>query len=186
MFVPSTQFVTAVQAADSPDPAVRQLAHNTQAIVFLGTPHLGSAVAKLKQHTQLILSPTVEVKELEENSAYLVRLHRKFEQYLAAHSDRDRRPMHIVSVAEGNPTRLTTFKFPFHIVQEQSARLHVGDHYVLNVDHLGLSKPIFRQSFLYQRILALVGEVLGAEQRKADAAAAASSADEAVEDIADV
>lgn len=147
-----------VQAADSADPVVRQLADNTQAIVFLGTPHRGSAVAKLKQHTQLILSPTVEVKELEENSACLLKLHRRFEEYLAAH-----RTMRIVSVVEGNPTRLTTFKFPFHIVNEDSARLPVGDHYVLNVDHLGLSKPIYRQSFLYQRILAVVGEVLANE-----------------------
>lgn len=151
-----------MQAAASSDPAVQRLADNTEAFVFLGTPHRGSAVAKLKQHTQLILSPTVEVKELEEDSAYLLSLHADFERYMAQH----KRGMRILSVAEGEPTRLTTFKFPFHIVQEQSARLPVGEHYVLNVDHLGLSKPMYRQSFLYQRILAVVSDVLDAEQRR--------------------
>lgn len=151
-----------VQAAASDDPAVQRLAHNTEALVFLGTPHRGSAVAKLKQHTQLIFSPTVEVKELEENSAYLLKLHADFELYMAHHNRR----MRILSVAEGEPTRLTTFKFPFHIVQEQSARLPMGEHYVLNVDHLGLSKPMYRQSFLYQRILAVVSDVLNAEQHR--------------------
>lgn len=152
-----------MQALESDDPAVRQLASNTQAIVFLGTPHRGSAVAKLKQHTQLILSPTVEVKELEENSAYLLQLHQKFERFME-----QQRQLRIVSVTEGNPTRLTTFKFPFHIVPETSARLPVGDHYVLNVDHLGLSKPVVRQSFLYQRILAVLGDVLLDECRRRD------------------
>lgn len=155
---------------------MQQLAHSTQAIVFLGTPHRGSAVAKLKQHTQLLLSPTVEVKELEENSAYLLQLHRKFEQFVERQHQ-----LRIVSVSEGNPTRLTTFKFPFHIVPETSARLPVGDHYVLNVDHLGLSKPVVRQSFLYQRILTLMADVLADERQRRDAeqAAAAEAALEA-------
>lgn len=145
-----------VQALESDVPEMRQLAENTRAILFLGTPHKGSAVAKLKQHIQLILSPTIEVKELEENSTYLLNLHEKFLQFMSSAKDN----VQIVSVAEGCPTVLTAFKFPFHIVTQESAKLQFGDFYVLNVDHLGLSKPIFRQSFLYQRLLEMVKDVL--------------------------
>ena len=145
-----------IQALESSDEATKKLAENTRAILFLGTPHKGSAVAKLKQHIQLILSPTVEVKELEENGTYLLKLHDKFLTYI----DNVKEKVEIVSVAEGCPTVLTAFKFPFHIVTAESAKLQFGDFYVLNVDHLGLSKPIFRQSFLYRRLVTIIDDVL--------------------------
>lgn len=145
-----------IQALESDDANTRQLAENTKGLLFLGTPHKGSPVAKLKQHIQLIFSPTIEVKELEENNTYLLRLHEKFLKYIDTAKER----IEVVSVAEGCPTVLTAFKFPFHIVSEESAQLHFGDFYVLNVDHLGLSKPVFRQSFLYQRLLAIIRDVM--------------------------
>ncbi|XP_011066797.1 PREDICTED: protein SERAC1 isoform X2 [Acromyrmex echinatior] len=40
---------------------------NTKAILFYGTPHRGSHVAALKQTTQMLLWPTVEVQELRED-----------------------------------------------------------------------------------------------------------------------
>ena len=46
---------------------------NTKAILFYGTPHRGSHVAALKQTTQMLLWPTVEVQELREgNCRFLV------------------------------------------------------------------------------------------------------------------
>lgn len=145
-----------VQAMESDDPNERMLAENTRAILFLGTPHKGSAIAKMKQHIHLILSPTIEVKELQENGPYLLNLHEKFVQYMEKFKEK----VEVVSVAEGCPTMLTSFKFPFRIVTEDSAKLKYGDFYVLNVDHLGLCKPVFRQSFLYQRLLRLILDVL--------------------------
>lgn len=41
---------------------------NTKAILFYGTPHRGSHVAALKQATQMLLWPTVEVQELREGN----------------------------------------------------------------------------------------------------------------------
>lgn len=145
-----------VQAMNDPNDDIKKLALNTRGILFLGTPHKGSSVAKLKQHIQFLLSPTIEVKELEENASFLLSLHEKFLEYLKEMKDK----VNIVSVVEGSPTMLTSFKFPIRIVTQESARLQFGDFYVLNVDHLGLSKPIFRQSFLYQRLLMVIKDVI--------------------------
>lgn len=147
-----------VQAMNDSNDAIKKLALNTRGILFLGTPHKGSSVAKLKQHIQFLLSPTIEVKELEENASFLLSLHEKFLGYLSEMKDR----VKIVSVVEGSPTMLTSFKFPIRLVTQESAKLHFGDFYILNVDHLGLSKPIYRQSFLYQRLLMIIKDVLGA------------------------
>lgn len=144
-----------VQALNDSNANVRAIGENTRAILFLGTPHKGSPVAKLKQHVQLILSPTIEVKELRENCQLLLQLQTQFEHALA----KLKTPIKIVSIAEGLPTAITTFKFPMQFVNEESANLNIGDFYVLNVDHLGLCKPVFRQSFLYQRLLAVINDV---------------------------
>lgn len=161
-----------VQALASDDPAKRTISENTRAIMFLGTPHRGSPVAKLKQHVQMIFSPSIEVKELREDSQPLERLHERFGDML----QQRRRPITIVSIAEGNPTNITAFKFPMHFVTDASAKLDVGEFYVLNVDHLGLSKPMYQQSFMYQRLLGIMRAVL--EDVRFDAAenAAASKA----------
>ncbi|XP_055535747.1 protein SERAC1 isoform X2 [Wyeomyia smithii] len=141
-----------VQAASSGDPAVRQIAHNSRAIMFLGTPHRGSAVAKLKQHTSALVWPSVEVRELEENSKQLLHLNKTFLKTICSF----RRKPEIVSVCEGRPTVLTSFKLAFHIVPEQSARIDEGDFYLTGDDHLNLSKPVCRQSFLYQRLIGTI------------------------------
>lgn len=147
-----------VQSLESSDPKIRQIGENTRAIMFLGTPHKGSPVAKLKQHVQILLSPSIEVKELRENSQMLLNLQEQFEGKLRSM----RRPIQVVSIAEGCPTNITTFKFPLQFVNEESAKLNFGDFYVLNVDHLGLSKPVYRQSFLYQRLLRVIDDVFDA------------------------
>nr|XP_019536327.2 protein SERAC1-like isoform X3 [Aedes albopictus] len=140
------------QAAASDDPAVRRIAQNSRAVMFLGTPHRGSAIAKLKQHTSALVWPSVEVRELEENSLHLLHLHKTF---LKTINQLPKKP-EIVSVCEGSATVLTSFKLPLHIVPEKSARLDEGDFYLIKEDHLSLSKPMCRQSFLYQRLISTI------------------------------
>lgn len=145
-----------MNAKDSEDPKQKQLAKNTSGIVFLGTPHRGSPIAKWKQHMQVLLSPSIEVKEMEEGAPRLLELHDKFMACLKTCF----RNINIVSIAEGSPTMLTSFKFPLRIVTEESAFIDFGDFYVLKDDHLSLSKPIFKQSFLYQRLLQVIDETI--------------------------
>lgn len=150
-----------VQSLSSTDKMKRAIAENTRAILFLGTPHKGSPVAKLKQHVQMIFSPTIEVQELREHSEHLLDLQQQFDKALKVLPE----PIKIVSIAEGCPTNITAFKFPMQFVTQESAKLDVGEFYVLNVDHLGLSKPIFRQSFLYQRLVKMIGDVIEMSRR---------------------
>ncbi|KAH8262225.1 hypothetical protein KR038_002842, partial [Drosophila bunnanda] len=150
-----------IKSTDSEDPKVQQLAKNTRGIVFLGTPHRGSPIAKWKQHMQMILSPSIEVKEMEENAPKLLEMHRRFMDCLHKFLHR----VKVVSVAEGSPTMLTSFKFPLRIVTEESSKIDFGDYYLLNDDHLGLSKPIYRQSFLYQRLLHVIEEAVKERDR---------------------
>lgn len=66
------------QAMENQEKTQKAVGENTKAIMFLGTPHRGTAVAKLKQHMQIILSPSMEVREMEENATPLLKLHDKF------------------------------------------------------------------------------------------------------------
>lgn len=139
-----------LKSLDSPDSQKQQIAKNTKGIVFLGVPHKGSPIAKWKQIK--LLSPSIEVKEMEEGSPKLLLWHTKFMHMLKTRLDK----VNVVSIGEGSPTMLTTFKFPLRIVTEESANIHYGDFYILKDDHLSLSKPVFKQSFLYQRLIEVV------------------------------
>lgn len=43
-----------------------KLCENTKGIIFYSTPHRGSHIAALKQTTQMLVWPSVEVQELRE------------------------------------------------------------------------------------------------------------------------
>ncbi|KAH8263270.1 hypothetical protein KR044_006683, partial [Drosophila immigrans] len=151
-----------LKSVDAIEPQVQQIARNTKGIVFLGTPHRGSSIAKWKQHMQMILSPSIEVKEMEENSPKLLDMHRRFMGCLRTRL----RHVNVLTLAEGSPTMLTTFKFPLRIVTEESSRIDFGDFFLLKDDHLSLSKPIYRQSFLYQRLLHVIKDALRSNEPK--------------------
>uniref|UniRef100_A0A182JWX7 GPI inositol-deacylase n=1 Tax=Anopheles christyi TaxID=43041 RepID=A0A182JWX7_9DIPT len=146
-----------VQALESPNPKVRRLAENSRVVMFLGTPHRGSGVAKLKQHTSALVWPSVEVQELEENSTHLLHLNKTF---LRSVDGLGARKPKIITLCEGKPTVLTSFKLAIHVVPESSARIDAGDFYLTSEDHLNLSKPICRQSFLYQRLVGAIQEAI--------------------------
>uniref|UniRef100_A0A8W7NZ19 Protein SERAC1 n=1 Tax=Anopheles coluzzii TaxID=1518534 RepID=A0A8W7NZ19_ANOCL len=116
-----------------------------------------TGVAKLKQHTSALVWPSVEVQELEENSTHLLHLNKSFLR--SVDSLGVRRPK-IITLCEGKPTVLTSFKLAIHVVPESSARIDAGDFYLTSEDHLNLSKPICRQSFLYQRLVGAIQEAI--------------------------
>lgn len=120
---------------------------NTKAILFYGTPHRGSHLATLKQTTQMLVWPTIEVQELREESPQLLKLHEEFLKML------DEYHIEIVSFAETKPTLLTALKFPFQFVSLQSADPDVGEFFEIDQDHLSICKPANRQSFLYQKLV---------------------------------
>ncbi|XP_032663066.1 protein SERAC1 isoform X2 [Odontomachus brunneus] len=123
---------------------------NTRAIVFYSTPHRGSHVAALKQTTQMLVWPTVEVQELREESPQLLQLHEEFLEMLKEY------PIEIVSFAETKSTLVTALKFPFQFVSLDSADPGVGEFFEIPQDHISICKPASRQSFLYQKLLSVI------------------------------
>ncbi|XP_011352205.1 protein SERAC1 isoform X2 [Ooceraea biroi] len=111
---------------------------NTKAILFYSTPHRGSHVAALKQTTQMLVWPTVEVQELREESPQLLKLNEEFLQMLETYR------IDIVSFTETKPTPVTALKFPLQFVSCPSADLGVGEFFQIPQDHLSICKPASR------------------------------------------
>lgn len=141
-------------ALASEDPKIRKIGENSRGIVFLGVPHRGSSIAKLSQQTS-VLWPTVEVKDLEENSKELLKLHEEFLENLMNMKN----PMEVVSIVEGTSTRIFQ-NLKLHVVPISSAYLGYGDFYISQENHLNLSKPLSQNSFLYLTIVNMIEKIL--------------------------
>lgn len=150
------------QAMTSQDPKIRNIAENSRGIIFLGTPHKGSAIAKYTQQTAL-LWPTIEVKDMEENSKELLKLNDEFLANIAKLSH----PVEIVSVAEGSAMKVFQ-NIKMIVVPMKSAFLGYGEFYVSNENHLNLSKPISQNSFIYLTVVNLIEKILKQETTMTD------------------
>ena len=126
--------------------------------MFLGTPHKGSAMAKLSQQTA-ILWPTIEVKELEDKSKQLIQLNQEF----LANIQKLTKPIKIISIAEGSTTKILHVNL--QIVPFDSAFLGVGNFYISSENHLNLSKPVTKDSFLYTKIVKMIDQILKEEKK---------------------
>lgn len=142
------------QALASDDPLVRKIGENTRGIIFLGTPHHGSSIAKYSQQTG-VLWPSIEVTDMEENSKELKKLNNEFLENIS----KMKQPMEVISIAEGSGMKV----FPnikMIVVPLNSAYLGYGDFYVSNEDHLNLSKPVSQNSFIYLTVVNLISKIL--------------------------
>ncbi len=146
-------------ALASNDPKIRQIGENSHGVVFLGVPHRGSIIAKLSQQAS-VLWPTVEVKDLEENSKELLKLNDEFLDNVL----RKKSAMEIVSIAEGTSTKIFQ-NIKLHIVPITSAYLGYGDFYISQENHLNLSKPLSQNSFLYLTVVNLIKKILKQQQK---------------------
>lgn len=141
------------QSLASKDPKIRKIGENTRGIIFLGTPHRGSSFAKYSQQTGL-LWPTIEVKEMEENSKALLKLNDEFLWNLG----KMKQPVEVISVAEGSAMKILNIKLT--VVPLQSAFLGYGEFFVSNENHLNLSKPISQNSFIYLTVVNMIENIL--------------------------
>ncbi|XP_008546833.1 protein SERAC1 [Microplitis demolitor] len=133
-----------------------RLCDNTKGIIFYSTPHRGSHVATLKQTTQMLLWPSVEVQELREESPQLLKLHEEFKKMLEQYK------MEIVSFSETKSTLVSALKVPLQIkfVLPESANPGVGEFYEIPQDHLSICKPASKHSFLYRKIVDVLKKMI--------------------------
>lgn len=143
-----------VMAYESENPDMINFAKNGKGIVFYSTPHRGSSFASLNTPASIVVMPSVEVQELRQESENLKSLHSKFLELL-----RDV-PMEIVSFVETKGTIISAMKIAISLVHVDSANIGIGEHYEIPQDHLGICKPYNRQSFLYQRVVKLIKDIL--------------------------
>ncbi|CRL02310.1 CLUMA_CG015381, isoform A [Clunio marinus] len=111
------------EALKSNDPNVRKIGENTRGIIFLGTPHRGSAIAKYSQQAG-VLWPTIEVQDMEENSKDLLKLN---DEFLENVSD-TKNHVEIVSIAEGSSMKVFQ-NIKLIVVPLESAYLGYGEFY---------------------------------------------------------
>ena len=130
------------------------LVDNAKGMMFFGTPHLGSSVAKLNSATKFFFFPSTEVNDLEENSPQLVDLNQNFKNLVKDKSD-----LRIISFGEsfGTPAM---FGIDMMFVSPESANLGIGEHYQLKANHLNVCKPDSKESIIYRRFIDLVMDVI--------------------------
>ena len=135
---------------------------NTQSIVFLSTPHLGSSAAKLTANLSFATYPTKDIYELSTNSDYLIELNKKF---LALVDDQSLKlDVKMVSLLENLPTYTGYFNSYTKIVTRESGDLGRGEFYLINnKDHLNICKPDNRNDFMYTKICSLINEQIKCE-----------------------
>ncbi|XP_063911696.1 protein SERAC1 isoform X3 [Zophobas morio] len=142
------------KASESNDEQIKNMFGNTKGIVFYSTPHVGSSVAKFNQASALVIWPSVEVQELQKHSPLLLDIHQNFLELLKKH------PMKVITFVETEPTIVSAMKFKFLVVEPDSGNPGYGEYYEIPLDHLGICKPASRYSFLYQKVLHLIKDVL--------------------------
>lgn len=142
------------EALASDDPLVRKIGENTRGIIFLGTPHHGSSIAKYSQQTG-VLWPSIEVTEMDENSKELKKLNNEFLENIS----KIQPAMEVISIAEGSSMKVLP-NIKMIVVPLNSAYLGYGDFYVSNENHLNLSKPISQNSFIYLTVVSLISKIL--------------------------
>ncbi|XP_022905286.1 protein SERAC1 isoform X2 [Onthophagus taurus] len=149
-----------IKAETEGDENYMNILNNTKGIVFYSTPHKGSKIANLNPPTCLVVLPSVEVQELREESPNLKSMHEAFLELLQKYS------MRIISFIETKSTVVTALKFNFRMVESASGNPGVGEVFEVPLDHLGICKPINRESFLYQKVLHLVKTVMMEENKE--------------------
>ncbi|XP_073997793.1 protein SERAC1 isoform X3 [Rhodnius prolixus] len=130
------------------DKSFYNLIENTNAVVFMSTPHYGSPLATLNEASKLLFLPSREVQELSYNSPTLVNLHKEFLQFLQEH------PIKVVSFVETKSMKITPWELEVRCVPPGD--VGSGVVYEIPLGHMDICKPICRFSFIYQTILQLV------------------------------
>lgn len=140
---------TAQQSTKDED---QEFAKNTKGVVFYSTPHRGSHVAKVSSATKFFFFPTVEVQDLEWESAALADLQQSFKDMVK------QTEMEVVSFGEMLSTPYLGVDLTF--VPEDSSNPGIGTHYQVPHNHMNICKPKDRNSILYRKLMKIVWEAL--------------------------
>ncbi|XP_054262350.1 protein SERAC1 isoform X2 [Macrosteles quadrilineatus] len=139
-----------VHACDSSDPKMAALGQQSRGILFYSVPHRGSPLANLNLP---LLRQSIELTEVQKDSAQVTALHQKFRELLESQQI-------TVEVRSFIETTLTLMSLVYvRIVSVESADAEVGELYGVPIDHRNICKPRSRDCFLYRELLSLIEAV---------------------------
>lgn len=125
----------------------------TKGIVFYSTPHFGSKTAaqSLSGRYRLLLAPSIEVQELNENSPSLLKLHGEFATLV------ERLKIPILSFSETLPCNFG-WNIKVLLVSDRSANPGFGKFYRLPCTHFNVCKPDSANSASYRILVDFITE----------------------------
>lgn len=126
------------------------ISRNTKGILFYSVPHRGSPLANLNLP---LLRQSIELTEVQKDSAEVLELHRKFRSLL----EQNLLKVEVRSFIETTLTLMSLFYV--RIVSVESADAEIGDFYGVPTDHRNICKPRSRNCFLYQELVDLINTV---------------------------
>jgi|GEM_PF-763372 len=134
------------KANESNENRIKKLAQQTNAVLFLATPHSGAKLASIADSFRGIFGTTVSIEELREHNAHLRDLYNWYR------NNAQDLGIETVSYYENR-----SIKGLFSIVNPTSAQAGVGsDAVALDEDHLSISKPRDRDAQVYRAALDLL------------------------------
>ncbi|SEF37483.1 Tetratricopeptide repeat-containing protein [Amycolatopsis pretoriensis] len=126
-------------------------------VVFLGTPHTGSALTGFVERLGALYRATAAVKDLRHNAAHLRHLNDSYRDWavsaevgnLVFFEARPTKGVQVVDAASANPGLPHVRPIP------------------VDADHIGICKPADRDSLVYGKVKQFVGQILDARKRPA-------------------
>ncbi|XP_022097729.1 protein SERAC1-like [Acanthaster planci] len=132
---------------------LQEVADQTHGVVFFSTPHHGSALAAASQQAKLLIYPSVEVKELIQDSPSLKNLHGRFRAFVQS------RRLPVLSFGETKPMSIG-LGVKTVVVPVESSHPGYGEYHSLDVNHLEICKPPSQRSLLYQLTLRFINHAV--------------------------
>ncbi|CAH8569819.1 unnamed protein product [Schistosoma rodhaini] len=143
----NASFLTTLSDNSAIDPVnYRTLASNTQAVVFMSTPHRGNQSMHTLYRRPFRWALTPEAIQLEKDSNYLLDLHVWFNLWAYNHK------VQILSMAESRVTPINRF-WSVLIVPEDVKDREMGKLVRIDSDHLYISKPMNPSDLSYTSIV---------------------------------
>lgn len=133
----------------------QDLVEKTKGVVFFSVPHKGSNIASWAAEStrKYVLFPSVEVKELVQNSPKLLTLHKQFVQLILNWN------VPVLSFGEGQPLKIAPRKngsswVTTSPVPPESSHPGIGIFKLMaDMNHLTICKPSSKECELYQQVL---------------------------------
>ncbi|KAL1505947.1 hypothetical protein ABEB36_005390 [Hypothenemus hampei] len=127
---------------------VKNLYHQTKAIMFYSVPHKGSPIADM---TFPFFRRSIEVLEVQSNCEFVLNLHKSFLEIFNKENNNKPEIFSFIDT-ENTPVGFTSFKF----IAYESADPDIGIKCDVPLDHREICKPAGRDCFLYLELVKLI------------------------------